>query len=441
MKHMFVALTLIVLVFITSFALPFAGLIDTVWQRVKPCTLAEQIQAANTDRPVRNCPAGSGHDTIELTHDIVLTERLPVIDSRITIRGNGHTISGSGKYDVFVVYKGNLTLEDLHLIDTYTVSGGSAVYVYISGAVNIKNCSITNGFSHDQGAVAANTYGFGPIYIRIDDSIFAQNSGRSRALHNRGANVTIKNTEFNDNAGGAIYNVGEMTISGSTFRENSKPKGGAIYNNRHFRGLPLTIVDSEFISNTAETGGAIYNKGTMDLENVRFVENAASHHGGDMYSRRGGAIENRGELKIVGSIFLKNKAPMGGAVYSKREFSRIDPRRDTAETNEREYSLSIQGSTFSQNSARDGGGLYVEDGRLDIDTSILKGNRALVGGGLYVDRSVVSISASAIHGNRAQLGGGIYRRGGAVKLFETDVASNSGGNIEVRRSPGAEGQR
>lgn len=439
MKHVFVALALIVLVFITSFALPFAGLIDTVWQRVKPCTLAEQIQAANTDRRVRNCPAGSGHDSIELTHDIVLTERLPVIESRITIRGNGHTISGAGKYNIFVVNKGSLTLEDLHLTDTFAVNGGSAVYVYIIGAVYIKNSSITNGFSYDQGAVAANTYGYGPIYLRITDSIIARNPGRSRALHNRGARVTIKNTEFNDNAGGAIYNVGEMTISGSTFHKNSKRRGGAIYNNRHFQGLPLTIMDSEFISNTAETGGAIYNLGKMDLDNVRFVKNAASHHGDNMYSQRGGAIENRGELKITGGIFLKNKAPMGGAVYSKREFSRIDPRRDTAETYERVYSLSIQGSTFSQNSARDGGGLYVEDGLLDIDTSIFKGNHALVGGGLYVDRSVVSLSASTIHVNRAQLGGGIYRRGGAVKLFSTDVASNSGGNIEVRRSPGAEG--
>jgi len=66
------------------------------------CTLADAIDAANTDAPAGACPAGSGLDEIQLTSDVLLTEvdnenregpnGLPEIVSDLEIDGRGFEI-------------------------------------------------------------------------------------------------------------------------------------------------------------------------------------------------------------------------------------------------------------------------------------------------------------------------------------------------------------
>ncbi len=79
------------------------------------CTLADHIKSANTNTSVGNCPAGTSHDIITISEDIRLTELLPPITGTITIEGGGHSISGAGKFPIFWVKGGNLTINDLTL--------------------------------------------------------------------------------------------------------------------------------------------------------------------------------------------------------------------------------------------------------------------------------------------------------------------------------------
>ena len=79
------------------------------------CTLAFQILAANTNKAVGGCPAGTSHDIITLTEDITLSEPLPAINGTITIEGNGHTISGDNRFNIFVVVGRTLTINNLTL--------------------------------------------------------------------------------------------------------------------------------------------------------------------------------------------------------------------------------------------------------------------------------------------------------------------------------------
>ena len=81
------------------------------------CTLAHQIIAANRDRPSSGCPAGSGVDTIVLDRDIILFELLPAISSHIIIEGNGHTISAEGRFRIFDVDGGTLTVKNLTMAE------------------------------------------------------------------------------------------------------------------------------------------------------------------------------------------------------------------------------------------------------------------------------------------------------------------------------------
>ena len=143
-----------------------------------PCKLPDKIRAANSDRASGDCPAGNGHDTITLHEDIVLSEALPAITSRITINGAGFSISGDDARQIFnISWNGNLTLE---------------------------NITLTNGLGSFGGAI--------------------YNQGR----------LTIRGSTLRDNAGslwgGALNSAyGFLTIEGSSFQDNSSLSGGAIY--------------------------------------------------------------------------------------------------------------------------------------------------------------------------------------------------------------------
>ena len=151
------------------------------------CSLHDAIVAANTDSPAGGCPAGAGADTIVLTGDVTLSEALPVIESVIAIEGGGHTISGDGKFRIFDVDGGSLTIRQL---------------------------TLTHGQSHDID-----------LYDRAGGAIRAND-----------ATVVIENSSLNNNAadygGGAISaSDSNLTISSSSFSGNQSKadSGGAIY--------------------------------------------------------------------------------------------------------------------------------------------------------------------------------------------------------------------
>ena len=104
--------------------------------------------------------------------------------------------------------------------------------------------------------------------------------------------------------GGAIWNSGNLSISGSTFNSNSATngKGGAIYN-----AGTLDSLSGDFVENNAAYGGAIYNDGRLTNSNSDFIENTASS---------GGAIYNYNVIETLVSDFVGNKAEVGGAIYN-----------------------------------------------------------------------------------------------------------------------------
>src|SRR5262245_34539181 len=87
------------------------------------CTLRDAVTAANSDAAVGGCTAGSGADTILLTTDVSLTTAdngvngLPIVTTKMTIDGQGHTISGnSTTFRILqVAATGDLTLENVIL--------------------------------------------------------------------------------------------------------------------------------------------------------------------------------------------------------------------------------------------------------------------------------------------------------------------------------------
>ena len=133
--------------------------------------------------------------------------------------------------------------------------------------------------------------------------------------------VTVQNGEAPfGSAGGGILNggAGTLTVTGSTFVDNTGGGGGAVSNSD---GGTLIVSDSTFTGNQSDGGGAIDNgtggtgTGTLLVTDSTFVSNQANNYsGGAILNGYGSGDE--GSAFISDSTFFKNSAPFdrGGAV-------------------------------------------------------------------------------------------------------------------------------
>ena len=215
------------------------------------CTLGDRILAANTDRPVGQCPAGSGADTIRLGADISLAERLPRITSALTIEGEGFSISGDERFPIFIVDGAVLKINSLTMVDGRNPRGGG-------GAISmLESASVV-----------------------VQDSRFMRNQARGGgAIGMRGHNnqLTVTNSSFVENSaesGGAIEMwAGKLAISGGSFVGNkAKFNGGAIDIRS---GDEASIVNSTFSGNVADYSGGVLSVGwtKVTMTHVTMVDN------------------------------------------------------------------------------------------------------------------------------------------------------------------------
>ncbi len=220
------------------------------------CTLADQIIAANMDRESEGCPAGNGADTIVLSRDILLFSPLPAITSFITIKGDGHTISGDGKFRIFDVDRGFLTINNLTMVDGRASSGrGGAIRLQNGGRATVNDSHFIGNAADVGGAVA------------VDSS-----SGTFERL-------TVYNSSFVENrasrTGGAInLNFGSASVTNSSFIENLAGHSGGAINLLNFPRIDVT--NSSFMGNRADWDGgalAVENGATATLTHVTVYNN------------------------------------------------------------------------------------------------------------------------------------------------------------------------
>ncbi|MCT4698787.1 T9SS type B sorting domain-containing protein [Tenacibaculum haliotis] len=139
------------------------------------------------------------------------------------------------------------TISDGFTIDGFTITAGMATYSKDGGGINnvaannvvVSNCKFFRNGSHRNGGAIFNLGD-----MTIESSVFEENFSLS---------------------GGAVYqylssgNPGTVTISKSTFLNNKATSGGgAIYSLPHTTNANLNIDASKFVGNNARSGGGIY---------------------------------------------------------------------------------------------------------------------------------------------------------------------------------------
>ena len=294
-------------------------------------------------------------------------------------------------------------------------------YVESGASLTIENLILTGGVGIDEGSLTDGDYKLGG------------------AIFNLGS-VSVLASTFHDNyaedAGGAILNNGSLQVSGSLFRDNNARIAAAIDN--WSEGAVTHISDTEFSNNHAsQYGGAIDNGGSMTVERSAFYDNS-----GDS----GGAINNFTALGVHDSSFSGNSARSGGALRNSRD----------------EATMNVNNSSFNENHARFGAAINVNKGYATISGSEFQANIAddradgsgdQVGGALSI-RGEAHITSSIFRDNYASShGGAIHIHGQASidnSLFSGNSAHDRGGSIysegeatlsrsDIRRSYGQAG--
>jgi parallel beta-helix repeat protein len=211
----------------------------------------------------------------------------------------------------------------------------------------------------------------------------------------------------------------EATISGLTLTQGNANIGGAIVNSDE----ELTIIDTVITGNAATgDGGGIWHDGfnsALTIQNSTISGNTAGNDGGGIY------VEDTGPDGVIiqNSVISGNTAgDDGGGIYF------YDP----------DGPILIENTEISGNTANDnGGGIYLYDtdstGTVTIRGALITGNTAGgQGGGIYFygPDNPVLIEDSEITGNTAANGGGIYLYNGTVDINNTLIANNTSDDLD-----------
>jgi hypothetical protein len=233
------------------------GLIHNITKGTYYSTIQEALDDADND------------NTIEVsngTYDESIT--LPFIKKIIlrSVNGASSTIIRGSDDSATVTTD---AVREGTVLEGFTIthkSGEKGRGIYTNGNLTIKNCTISNNFSNDDGVGIYNYEGT----ITITGSTISGNSNdilfsvwaSGGGIYNNWGTITITGSTISDNAsdwnGGGINNrYGPITITGSTISSNSAFRGGGVFN----QSASITITGSTISDNSSKWGGGggIYN--------------------------------------------------------------------------------------------------------------------------------------------------------------------------------------
>lgn len=340
------------------------------------------------------CPAGGGCDqtTIQAGIDAAGSGDSVIVtpdEYRENINLNGKEITlTSSEDESFVILKPAPGIPD------------EPVVSITSGNVNstIIGFDIRNGMTTGNGAgIRIENSTAETRTLIFQDCIVSRNQtdGNGAGVSVSGANslVTFTNCTFSNNSAGG--NGGGMTIEidavvtleGCRFQRNAA--GGII---------------------SASGGGLNISDADATITGCSFNINVAPENGGGLNMDCSGGFR----VDLYNCEFTSNSAKMGGGFYGTGDAK-----------------LTVKYSLFKKNTATiNGGGLAFDRLRNSVGKfNAIKRNISYEnGGGLYVAQNNLKLNYCTITKNTSNTGGGIDADHAKVKLYDSRVCKNEGGN-------------
>ena len=345
-----------------------------------------------------------------------------LINKNITIQGNGPTntviIDAENKSRIFTIENNiNVKFINITFMNGRAGNGGAIFNNFADTTMTFINCSFINNVatSSDGGAIHNDGANFS-----VKNSTFTGNHANNNGgvIYNTGIYFSVSNATFTgnfaNNNGGVIYNSGVygFNVRNSNFINNSVTRqGGTIYNS----GSNFTLKSSTFTDSSGDEGGTIYNGGAnLIVDNSTFINSTSV--------RGGGAIFNQGiNFNLNNSAFnICHSSTDGGAIWNSVN------------------SFIINNSNFTNNTASVDGGairIFYTPSNFIVENSSFINNSATNGGVIYSNGHIFNVSNSTFINNSATNNGGvIYNNGGnsfslVNSTFEGNNATTSGGVI------------
>lgn len=261
-----------------------------------------------------------------------------------------------------------------------------------------------------------------------------------------GASLTIINGTitggWNSGSGGGIYSEGNLTLNGVVVVNNKcTATGGGIY----CKTGSFNMTDGGIIRNQTTVngnpagGGGIYADlvAAFDMNNVTVTENSTISKGGGIRLH----INTAGTYYINNCTITKNTSSVhpeskGGGIY-------FDSGNDNGK-------LNVTGGLICVNTVdKEGGGVYVNHGKVSIQDCNLMGNIVSngIGGAVSVygnNKNKIIIDGCGINGNSSKnQGGGVYVGDGAtieiqgeMRIIGNESKDTESNNLYLAKSDG-----
>lgn len=239
------------------------------------CTLREAIIAANQNRRVGGCPAGSSAEM-----DVIFLQPITYYLSEFE-KGSDDNSSKMGDLDI----TDSLTIlgdpSGKTIIEVTTLKD-RIFHISTTGSVIFRYLTIKNG---EATGLASNphTGRGGGIFnergtVTIDRCIIIGNQGPTAGggiENNLGAFMSISDSIIQNNTskyGGGIFNDGQITIKNSLIHANEgKLHGGGFVNNDNLsKG---TLINVTISANQSPNGFGIFSQSNIEITNNTIVDN------------------------------------------------------------------------------------------------------------------------------------------------------------------------
>lgn len=326
-------------------------------------------------------------DTIRLSGKFKSEGKAITIDKKLNIiSSDGVLLDGGGKSRIFIIEskaKGS-TIKNIKFKDGYTTHRGGAIHLDASGVV-IDSCIFINCSAGSGGAIATSTESAVESCI-IRNSRFEKNNALdvAGAITYIAKNLDMSYCVFDSNyiklpageeggSGGVLqigvrYQDNNCKITHCNFTNNYIISS---HSNNYHGGVAclrrdVTFSDCYFKNNRAQDGGVLTFHDGGEIIRCHFIGNTAYGYGGVIQT-----AQSSQPFTISHSTFSDNSAKYGGAIYLNK-------------TN-----LNIYNSTFTKNNADNGGAIY-SNTNLNVHDSIFTRNSAIYGGAIYNDGNLNS---------------------------------------------------
>jgi hypothetical protein len=257
--------------------------------------------------------------------------------------------------------------------------------------------------------------------LTITGSTFQNNSinGGGGAINVQAGDVVIRDSfiignHATDSGGGIALRYGLLDLTNVRISDNSSQhgRGGGIILTGN--GI-LTARQSEITANFADDyGGGIYLVGSCNLENTIVSNNRTNGFGGGMYASPGAYLLVDFPITLTDCSIINNSATYGGGVFTTGSH------------------VSMFNSTLGSNSASDdGGGIYFYGGSLLKiltlhNSNVIHNVAGRSGGGILIPDGAAELVKSTISDNRAGLhGGGVSHSGPRLTIQDSAISGNS----------------